>query len=77
VLGAEGFAYREAEMVQATLPHRSGELGRAASRLGEAKINLNYAFGGIDPDTNAPLIFLGVAEVAAQQKFLTNPALPP
>jgi hypothetical protein len=75
VLDAEGFAYIEAEVVQATLPHRPGELARAASRLGEAKININYAFGGIDPNTNAPLIFLGVAEVARAAKILGQPGV--
>ena len=75
VLDAEGFAYIEAEVVQATLPQRPGELARAASRLGEAKININYAFGGIDPNTNAPLIFLGVAEVARAAKILGQPGV--
>jgi hypothetical protein len=33
---------------------RPGELARAALRLGDANININYGYAGIDPGTNAP-----------------------
>lgn len=57
-------SYTEAEVAQVKLPNRPGELARAASRLGEANININYAYGGLEAGTNAPLVFFGVAEVA-------------
>jgi hypothetical protein len=38
VLDSEQLTYVEAEIVQAKLPHRPGEIARAASRLGEANI---------------------------------------
>lgn len=63
VLNAEGLAYTESDVAQVTLQHRPGELARAASRLGEANININYAYAGIDAVTNAALAFFGVAEV--------------
>ena len=59
VLNAAGLVYTEADVARVTLPQRPGELARASSRLGEANININYAYCGIDPDTNAPLIFFG------------------
>jgi hypothetical protein len=34
--------YTEAEVAQIKLSNRTGELARAASRLGEAGININY-----------------------------------
>lgn len=34
----EGLSYQETEIAEAKLPHRPGELARAASRLGEANI---------------------------------------
>jgi len=34
-----------------------------ASRLGDANININYAYCGIEPGTNVPLLIFGVAEV--------------
>ena len=38
--------YQESEIVHAKLTHRPGELARVASRLGEANININYAYCG-------------------------------
>src|SRR5438876_11203058 len=64
VLDNEGLSYAETEVAQVELPHRPGELARAASRLGEANININYAYVGIEPGTNTPLLFFGVADVA-------------
>jgi len=64
VLDSEHLSYTEAEVAQVKLPHRSGELARAASRLGEANININHAYCGFEQGTNAPLLILGVAEVS-------------
>jgi len=63
VLDSERLTYVEAEIVQARLAHRPGEIARMASRLGKANININYAYCGLEPGTNAPLVFFGVAEV--------------
>ncbi len=63
VLDAERVTYTEAEVAQVKLPHRPGELARAALRLGEANININYAYGGLEAGTNAPMVIFGVAEV--------------
>jgi len=63
VLDKAGISYTEAEVVQIKLPHRPGELARAASRLGEAHININYAYSGVEPGTNAPVVVFGVTEV--------------
>jgi hypothetical protein len=73
-LDTEGLVYTEAEVVQATLPHRPGELARVASRLGEAHINIQYAYGGVDPKTNAHLVFLGVSQVGSAVKILDQAA---
>jgi hypothetical protein len=62
VLDNEGLSYKETDVVQARLPHRPGELARAAARLGEADININYAYCGVDPSTNTPLLIFGVTE---------------
>jgi hypothetical protein len=56
-LYAAGWAYKEAEVVQVALPHRPGEHAQTAraiailaSRLGNANIDINYAYFGVDPD---------------------------
>jgi hypothetical protein len=73
-LDAERLTYTETEVVQTQLPHRPGELARVASRLGEANININYAYCGFESGTNAPLIFFGVAEVSKAAPILEQAA---
>jgi len=74
VLDSEKLTYVEAEIVQAKLPHRPGEIARVASRLGEANININYAYCGLEPGTNTPLVFFGVAEVDKAAPILEQAA---
>jgi hypothetical protein len=63
VLEKENIKYTETEVAQAKLPHRPGELARAASELGDANINIKYGYCGIEPGTNAALLFFGVSDV--------------
>ena len=74
VLDAEGLTHTETEIAQVALPNRAGELARVASQLAEANININYAYAGLEPRTNAPLAFLGVAEVGRAAKLLDQSA---
>lgn len=64
----------EAEVVQVKLPHRPGEIARVASRLGESKININYVYCGLEPGTNTPLVFFGVADVGQAAPILDQAA---
>ena len=73
VLDEEGIIYAESEVAQVSLPNRPGELARAASQLGEADININYAYCGFEPSTNAPLIIFGVTEVSRAAAILDQP----
>ena len=70
VLDSERLTYVEAEIVQTKILHRPGEIARLASRLGEANININYAYCGLESGTNAPLVFFGVAEVGKAARIL-------
>jgi hypothetical protein len=63
VLNSQHVNYKEAEVAQIKLPHRPGELARATSALGEENINIEYAYCGTEPGTNAPLLFFGVSDV--------------
>jgi hypothetical protein len=60
VLDGEEITYTVGEVAQVKLPHWPGELARAASKLGKANININYAYCGVEPSTNAPLVIFGV-----------------
>lgn len=74
VLDGEKLTYTETEVVQVKLPHKPGEIARLASRLGEANININYAYCGLESGTNAPMVFFGVAEVAKAAPILEKAA---
>jgi hypothetical protein len=74
VLDSQKVPYTEAEVAQVSLPNRTGELARAASRLGEANININYAYTGVDPATNKPLLFFGINDVSRGVEILDQAA---
>ena len=73
-LDNERLPVAESEVVQVKLPHRPGEIARVASRLGEASININYVYCGLEPSTNAPLVFFGVNELAQAVPLLEQAA---
>jgi hypothetical protein len=56
------------------LLHGPGELARAASKLGNAHINIHYAYCGVEPATNAPLVIFGVSEVGRAATILDQTA---
>jgi hypothetical protein len=74
VLDNQGLSYTETDVAQVKLPHKPGELARAAARLGEANININYAYGGVDPTTNAPLLIFGLTEAGQAATILDRTA---
>jgi hypothetical protein len=74
VLANEGLTYVETEIVHAKIAHRPGEIARVASRLGEANISINYAYCGLEPGTNAPLVFFCVTDVEKAATILKRAA---
>ena len=74
VLDRERRDYKETGVAEIKLAHRPGELGRAASRLGDAGININYGYCGSEPNTNATFVIFGVAEVGKAVKILEQAA---
>jgi hypothetical protein len=70
VLDKEGITYTEVEVAQARLQYRPGELARVASKLGEANININYAYSGAEASTHTPLIIFGVSDVGRAATIL-------
>ena len=76
ILDRQGSDYIETEVAQVKLcpPSFPGELGRAASRLGDAGININYGYSGTEPNTNATFLIFGVTEVGKAVKILEQAA---
>jgi len=73
-LDKQKIEYSETQVAQVKLPHRPGELARVASKLGEANININNAYCGIEPRTNEPLMIFGVADAGRAAKILDEAA---
>jgi hypothetical protein len=74
VLEQRKLKFTETEVAQVKLPNRVGALAKACSRLADAGINIDYGYCGIEPATNAPLLFLGVADVGKAMKILDQAA---
>jgi hypothetical protein len=73
-LDNERVTYTETDVIKVNLAHRPGELARAAQKLGDASININHLYCGVDPHSNAPLVIFGVAEVGKAVPLLEQAA---
>jgi hypothetical protein len=60
VLGRLSMIFEEMDVAVVRLAHRPGELGRAASRLGEKQINIDYSYCGLEPGSTLALVVFGV-----------------
>lgn len=60
VLGSLRAIFEQTEVAIVRLPERPGELGRAAARLGEKQINIDYSYCGHEPGTALALLVFGV-----------------
>lgn len=60
VLGGLRMIFEETEVAVVRVPHRPGELGRAAARLGEGQINIDYSYIGFEPGSPLALLVFGV-----------------
>jgi hypothetical protein len=70
VLGALRMIFEETEVAVVSVPHRPGELGRAAALLGEKHINIDYSYCGLEPDSNRALLVFGVDRTAQAAQLL-------
>jgi hypothetical protein len=62
--------FEETEVVVVKVPHRPGELGRAAARLGEKEINIDYSYCGLDPASSQAFLVFGVDDLTQAAKVL-------
>lgn len=74
ILDQQRADFTENQVAHVTLTHRPGALARAASRLGEAGININYGYCGAEAATNAPMLIFGVADAGKAAKVLEQAA---
>jgi len=74
VLGGLRMIFEETEAVAASVPHRPGELGRAAALLGEHKINIVYSYCGLEPGSTRALLVFGVDKATRAATLLDEMA---
>ncbi|HZD30307.1 MAG TPA: ACT domain-containing protein [Candidatus Angelobacter sp.] len=60
VLGSLHMIFEETPVAVVKVAHRPGELGRAAARLGEGQINIDYSYCGVEPGSTLALLVFGV-----------------
>ncbi|HWS96231.1 MAG TPA: hypothetical protein VN620_07125 [Candidatus Methylomirabilis sp.] len=60
VLGTLRMVFEETDVAIVRVAHRPGELGRAAARLGEKQINIDYSYCGMEPGSTLGLLVFGV-----------------
>ena len=70
VLGELRMIFEETEAATVRLAHRPGELGRAASRLGEHQINIDYSYSGVEPGSARALAVFGTDNATKAAKLL-------
>ena len=70
VLGSLRMIFEETEVALVRLAHRPGELGRAASRLGDNQINIDYSYCGLEPGSTLALVVFGVDNLTKAVKVL-------
>ena len=70
VLGGLRMIFEETEVVFVRLAHRPGELGRAASRLGEHRINIDYSYCGLEPGASRVMAVFGVDDLTKAASVL-------
>lgn len=70
VLGGLRMIFEETEVAVTRLAHRPGELGRAAARLGEKQINIDYSYSGLEPGSERALVVFGVDNLTSAVNVL-------
>jgi len=72
VLGSLRMIFEETDVAVVRLAHRPGELGRAASRLGEKQINIDYSYCGLEPGSTRALVVFGVDSLTEAATLLDD-----
>jgi hypothetical protein len=70
VLGGMRMIFEEMEVAYVRLPHLPGSLGRAAAKLGEGGINIDYSYCGLEPGSSQAMLVFGVDNVSKASSLL-------
>jgi len=75
VLGSLHMIFEETDVAVVRLAHRPGALGRAASRLGEKQINIDYSYCGLEPGSTLALVVFRVDNLTTAVTLLDELAV--
>lgn len=70
VLDAIGYAYTEEQVLTTKLLNRPGTLAAVAKKLGDAGINIDYAYYGAEPGSAQVLLVLTVSDFERATKLV-------
>jgi hypothetical protein len=70
VLGGLRMNFEETDVAIVRLAHRPGGLARAASRLGEKQVNIDFSYCGLEPGSVLGLLVFGVDNVTVAAALL-------
>ncbi len=70
IFAAHGWKTTEDDVVEVTVPDRPGALGQVADRLGEAGVNIQYAYVGTAKSASKVNLYLAVPDVKAAVRAL-------
>lgn len=70
IFAAHGWETTEDDVIEVTVPDRPGALGRVADRLGEAGVNIQYAYVGTAKSASRVNLYLAVQDVKAAVRAL-------
>ena len=59
-LGKLRMIFEVTEAAAVHVPNRPGALGRAAAALGEARVNIDYSYCGVEPGSGQTILVFGV-----------------
>jgi hypothetical protein len=70
VLSGLRMIFEQTEVAAVRLPHRPGQLARAAARLGEKRINIDYSYCGLEAGSTLALVVFGVDNLTTAANLL-------
>ena len=70
VLAERHMNFEETDVAVVRLLHRPGAVGRAAARLGEGQINIDYSYCGLEEGSQLVLLVFGVDHVTRAATLL-------
>ena len=62
--------FEETDVAVVRLAHSPGSLGRAAARLGEGQLNIDYSYCGLEPGSSLALLVFGVDNLSPASTLL-------